>query len=375
MKVEMRRIDPSELEIGRALPWDVYRQGGGGLLARRGMIIANDNQIDTLVDRGLVPPVRNQNTTEVPPSVLRMVNAASRRLQLILGEVALGSAVNANGKMHQLAQVLTTAVDLNPEVALACILHNQKSCPYAVRHCVDTAIVALLVARAMAQTEDDVVSVTLAALTMNVGMLQHQERLQGSREALSDHDKSVIFAHPEAGVALLRQAGIVDQVWLDGVLLHHEAENGSGYPSGRLSADIPLAAKIVSLADRYCARVSSRNYRKSMRPNAALRDILIEGMNPLDRQLTTVFIRELGVYPIGTFVRLESGEIGVVTQKGASSTTPIVDVLLGPRGNQQDVIVRRDTNEILHAIRDVLNESQAAVDFELDQLWGQIAAL
>ena len=69
----------------------------------------------------------------------------------------------------------------------------------------------------------------------------------------------------------MRQAGIDDQAWLDCVLLHHETGNGSGYPFGRHADEIPDAARIVSLADRYCARVSSRSYRKSMVPNAALR--------------------------------------------------------------------------------------------------------
>ena len=127
--------------------------------------------------------------------------------------------------------------------------------------------------------------------------MKHQERMQASSAPLSEDDAALIRSHLDTGAALLRQAGIDDQAWLDCVLLHHENENGTVYPFGKQAADIPDAARIVSLADRYCARVSSRSYRKSMVPNAALRDILLEGKTTTDAQLAAVFIREMGIYP------------------------------------------------------------------------------
>jgi hypothetical protein len=120
--------------------------------------------------------------------------------------------------------------------------------------------------------------------------------------------------------------------------------------------------------------VSARSYRKSLVPNAALRDIMIEGKDTIDPGLASTFIKELGIYPIGTFVRLENGEIGVVTAKGSSSTTPIVDALVGPRGAPLDAVIKRDTSKALHSVREVLSEYQAAIGFNLDQLWGPVAS-
>ncbi|MES2127811.1 MAG: HD domain-containing phosphohydrolase [Pseudomonadota bacterium] len=373
--MELRAINPGELEVGKPLPWDVYGDGGG-LLAKKGHQIANDNQIESLVKRGKVAfEEKRSQRAEDPPSVLRILNAVNRRLQMLLAEIALGRCVQAATKLEETARLVICAVELHPDVALATILHNQQAGPYAVRHSIDTAIVAMLVARAMKKTPEEVMTVTLAALTMNVGMLEHQERMQGTAAPLSTDDAALIREHPEAGVHLLERAGIRDRAWLDCVLLHHENENGTGYPKGMQSAQIPELAKIISLSDRYCARVSARAYRKQMVPNQALRDILLEGKTTIDAQLAAVFIRELGVYPIGTFVRLLNGEIGVVTRKGRSTTTPIVDALVGPRGAPLDVIIRRDTHEERHAIREVLNETQAAIGFNLDQLWGRVASV
>lgn len=372
--MDKRAIDEGELQVGAPLAWDVYGEAGG-LLARKGHLIANENQAGHLLRRGFVAVEETSARPEPQaPSVLRMLNRVNHGLKLALAEIVLGRAGGARGRLEDVARLTTAAVDLHPDVALACILHNQCAGPYAVRHSVDTAIVALLLARALKKSPDEVMLVTLGALSMNLGMLEHQERLQASREPLSDLDHKLIRTHPEIGAAMLRAVGIDDQQWLDCVLLHHENDDGGGYPFGRRAEQIPEPARIIALADRYCARVSSRTYRSPMLPNAALRDILLAGKSPSDAQLAAVFIRELGIYPIGTFVRLLNGEIGVVTRKGRNSTTPIVDALVGPRGAPLDVIVRRDTRNDHHAIREVLNETQAAVGFRLDQLWGRVAS-
>lgn len=370
----MREITMNELEVGKPLPWDVYGDGGG-LLARKGYEISSMKQIENLVKRGRVANEESARAGfDEPPSVLRMLNLANRRLQLALAEISLGRATNTRLKLDDIARSVMAAVDLHPDVALACILHNQQSGPYAVRHSLDSAIVALVLARAMKLPPEQLMLTVLGALTMNVGMLEHQERLQSTQAALTEADLGLIRQHPAIGADMLRRAGIEDPALLDCVLMHHENENGTGYPSGKAADQIPMAAKIISLADRYCARVASRAYRKPMLPNAALRDILLEGKSTVSSQLAAVFIQELGCYPIGTFVRLLNGEVGVVTRKGLNTTTPIVDALVGPRGAPLDVVIRRDTKNDNHAIREVLNAAQAAVMFSLDKLWGRVAA-
>lgn len=112
-----------------------------------------------------------------------------------------------------------------------------------------------------------------------------------------------------------------------------------------------------------------------MLPNAALRDILVEGKSKIDPMLVTVFIKELGTYPIGTFVKLESGETAVVTGKGATTTTPLVHALLGPRGTPLSMPIRRDTQKPLMGIREVLHRDQVPVKFTMRHLWGDIARL
>ncbi|MES2258746.1 MAG: HD domain-containing phosphohydrolase [Pseudomonadota bacterium] len=374
--MKIRKISQSDLYIGQLLPWDVYGEGGG-LLARKGHLIANHNQLDSLVERGVYEDASEEVARAQPvPSVLRILNGATLELQTVLHQIASGTApADVRRQLEEIARLVTQATALNADVALACILHNQRAGPYSVRHSIDTAVVAQLVALALKKPVPDIDSMTLAALTMNVGMLAEHDRLQDSRRVLTDGERSLVHAHPQAAVELLRQAGIDEPNWLACVLAHHENEDGSGYPGGVSGGTgVPDTAKLIALADRYCARVTERQYRPSMLPNGALRDILLEAKNTLDGLPAAVLIRELGIYPVGTYVRLLNGEVGVVWRKGLNPTTPWVTSLVGPRGAPLDPLLQRDTRGDLNGIREVLSAAQANALFRMEQVWGRAAS-
>ena len=381
--MDQRRITMSDIVVGKPLPWDVY-DSNNKLLLRKGHVVEREQQVESLIMRGLFIAAKSEGATVghpaaaaarhvERPSALRLINLATKRLERLLFNLHNESELHP--KIVEVVTAIKLAADINPDVALGSILLNQESGSYPVRHGVDCAIVSLLVARAMTKPAQEVQDIMAAALMMNVGMLREHEQLHHRHQPLSTEEHDLIRNHPEESVNLLRSAGVVDENVLSYVLLHHENEDGSGYPFGKGSADIPENAKIIALADRYCARVSSRLYRKSMLPNAALRDILLAEKKNINPGLAACFIRELGTYPTGSFVRLVNGEVGVVTGRGNSTTTPVVHSLLGPRGAPLSFPIRRETHKELHAIREVLQESQAGVRFSMQQLWGAEAAL
>jgi HD-GYP domain-containing protein (c-di-GMP phosphodiesterase class II) len=344
------------------------------LLARKGHVIANSTQLELLVERGIYEDLSEALVTErEQQSVLRLLNGAQLELAAVLQRIAGGVPCDARRKLEEIAGLVTEAVRLNADIAIAAILHNQQAMPYGVRHSVDTAVVAQLVAQALKKTDDDILTMTLAALTMNVGMLREHDVMQKQAAPLTDDQDQCIRDHPQAGVVLLRQAGIDDEGWLSCVLYHHENEDGSGYPGARRGPYLPEPAKLIALADRYCARISLRTYRNPMTPNVALRDILLEGKTTLDSLPAAVLIRELGIYPIGTLVKLQNGEIGVVSRKGLNATAPWVTSLVGPRGAPLDPYLQRDTRNDGHAIREVLQAPLPEVGFPLSQVWGRAA--
>ncbi len=379
--MEQHRISLADIVAGKPLQWDVMDQEGH-LLLKQGQIVQSPVQIERLIERGLFVSrnTSSTNTKDVasPPkvehiSVLRIINQSAKRLERLL--LNIHNETDPPTVIIAIAKAIRYAVAINCDVAIATILLNQESCNYAVRHCIDTAVLTAHVGKRIGKTEDEIISITAAALTMNLGMLREQNALQNNLNPLTDNEKKIIYLHPAESVRLLRKVGVTDENWLECVLRHHENEDGSGYSSALRGDAIPSHAKLLALADRYCARIVSRTYRKQMLPNAALRDILLNEKNKLDANLAAMFLRELGIYPCGTFVKLINGEIGVVTSKGSSSTTPIVHALLGPRGAPLAFPIKRNTSGTLTAIREVLHNDTASVRFNMNQLWGKEADL
>lgn len=374
-----KRISMSDIVLGQPLQWDIYGSDGN-LLLRRGFVVNSSHQVEVLIERGLYVDGdkldQSSRDKKVPkvvelPSVLRIITDVRAELRNL--SYNLFSETEARAKFLALAKQTVVATFLDTDVALGCILLHQEG-NYSARHCVDTAVVSIVIGRALKKSEEEITMLAAAALTMNLSMMRQQEKLQEKSDGLSAEEQELIFRHPQESVDQLIAAGVRDEGWLSWILFHHENEDGSGYPGKKRGPEIPQNAKIISIADRYCARVCSRSYRKSLLPNAALRDILIGGKTTVDLMLVTLFIRELGTYPIGTFVKLENGEIGVVTSKGATTTTPFVHSLIGPRGAPLTMPIKRDTQKPLHAIREVLHRDQMPIRFTMRQLWGEIAA-
>lgn len=371
----IRRITHGDIRLGQSLAWNVYGENGA-LLVRQGFVLASAAQVENLVERGFIEDQSLDAPKHYPdpPSVLRMLNQAAQRLQAVLPPLAAGAA-GLRGELDDIAALVDSAIATNADVAVACILHNQQAMAYEVRHSIDSAVVAQIVALALRKSPAEIRTLTLAALTMNLGMLGQQQRLHGENTPLSEADKRLVREHPQVSAVLLRRAGIEDNDWLACVLAHHENEDGSGYPLGKAGAAIPELAKLLALADRYCARVAERRYRKPLLPNQALRDILLEARSTLDAQAASVLIRELGIYPIGSYVRLLNGEVGVVARKGLNATAPWVESIIGPRGAPLDVFLQRDTRGDLNGIREVLSAAQVGVSVRMDRIWGRAAAL
>ncbi|HYC41475.1 MAG TPA: HD domain-containing phosphohydrolase [Noviherbaspirillum sp.] len=381
---DQRRLSIADIVIGEPLAWDVYGTGNK-LLLRRGQVVASTRQAEDLVERGLFIDAgqadraaqakreAQQAATREIPSALRFINLANKRLERLLYN--LGNEPDAEAKILEVVKALEYAANINPDVALASIFLNQAAGKYAVRHCIDSALVASLIARAMKKSPEETQTVVAAALTMNVAMLRQQDVMLTKQDPLNERETELIRSHPAQGVELLKQVGVAHRDWLSYVLLHHENGDGSGYPLGKEVKDIPQNARILAYADRYSASVSIRKYRKSLLPSAALRDVLITGGKPADPLLAAYFIKELGQTPPGSFVRLQNGEIGVVTRRGANAATPVVHAFIGPRGAPLSFPIQRDTSKELYAIREALASDQAMLPFSMQQLWGEEAAL
>lgn len=357
----IRRISITDLVFGEPLRWDVFSTPTASRpLLQKGQVL-RPGELDAWMDAALYAE------SSAPASVLQSLNHINRRLERILME--LRDQNSADADLRSLAQELIDTVERDRDIALATVFLNQITGAYAVRHCTEAAIVVTLIARSMEKPAPEVLIVTAAALTMNVGMVRDIELFQNRDSALTQEERALVRRHPLTSVDMLRYAGINEDAWLELVMMHHENVDGTGYPEGRLGDEISQNAKLIGLADRYCAFVSARNYRRSLLPPTALERLGVENGMPFDQIVVGHFAQQLGACPPGTLVRLQNGEVGVVS--GAQR----VHVLRAADGTALPQPAIRMTNDADCAIAEALHEDSARLRFSMRQIWGELASI
>jgi HD-GYP domain-containing protein (c-di-GMP phosphodiesterase class II) len=274
----------------------------------------------------------------------------------------------------EVRRLVAEACSLSQEVSLATAV-LQRQGRYSIRHSVDVAVACQVIGAAIDLGEPDLTSVVAAALTMNIGMLELQDALQEQHEPLTDAQREEVQGHPAKSEALLRERGVDDEVWLHAVLCHHEAIDGTGYGRPEKGGEVPVPAQFISLADVYCARISTRATRRALRPSTALKALFLDQGEKVRSGLASQFIKAVGVFPPGTPVRLHNGEIAIVTRRGESARTPRVCAVVRTGGTPHLVPAPRDTSNPLHAVCEVLDWSNLGAPPSMESVWGKVAAL
>lgn len=148
---------------------------------------------------------------------------------------------------------------------------------------------------------------------------------------LEDDEFEVIKKHPEYSAQILRSAEGLPHEAYDMGLHHHERVDGNGYPHRLKGDEISFGSQLAAIADVYDALTSDRCYKKGIDRVEALRKLYEWSEYHFNKDLTYKFIRSIGVYPIGTCVRLASERIGVVIGSTDDAIKPVVRVFYDDR--------------------------------------------
>jgi hypothetical protein len=363
-----RPIDPAELTVGQPLSFNAY-DARGKLLLRLGQVIGSRAQLEKLLEHGMFYGSEEECRAPLPPpspSPLAQVLEARDRLQALQDDPV---PADFPGTLAVIVELVREACRSNPDVALASILLRPDG-RYGARHAVNAAIACQITGMALELESTELAATVSAALTMNIAMCTLQDELVALEGPLSEAQHAAVRAHCQLGVERLRDQGITSAAWLNAVRDHHERADGNGYPAGKRGEEIGRAARLVALADVYCARVSGRDYRPPLSPTQALRWLFLNEGAALDERLAKVFIKTLGIYPPGTGVRLRNGSIAVVTRRGAAVHQPVVASLTTHDGLRMSSPIRRRGDVEAHAISEVVDLDMLEIEVSMEALWG-----
>lgn len=304
----------------------------------------------------------------------KICHQAKQAVVSMFEEARMGNSVNEGGA-KQLVEEITESIARNPG-ALISLARLKTVDDYTYMHSVAVCAMMVALARQMGLDALQTRSLGLAGLMHDLGKAVMPMNVLNKPGKLSQAEFDIIKSHPTEGHKMLMGGRSPDPIVLDVCLHHHEKTDGSGYPKGLKGDEISLFAKMGAVCDVYDAITSNRPYKPGWDPAESLRKMAEWANGHFDPKVFQAFVKSMGIYPVGSLVRLTSGRIGVVIeQTGKSLTTPSVKVFFSTKSNMRILpqvidLSRSDTSEKI-----VSRENPAQWNFpDLNELWSGLPA-
>lgn len=279
---------------------------------------------------------------------LRVARVLQREAVIMLKDIARSINIGREpdyGASQGLVERMMDSVTRNGSALLA-LSKLRGADEYTFNHCLSVSVLAMIFGQYMDLDSQEVMQLGLSGLLHDLGKFDVPLKVLNKPGKLSPEEFEVMKQHPKYGYKRLAAVENIDKAILPGVLYHHERYDGQGYPIGVGGDDLPLVAQVVGMADVYDALTSRRVYKAAMLPAKAMSLMYSMRKQNFDPKMLEHFVCCLGVYPIGSFVRLSDNRCGVVTETSTGTATkPMVRVV---RDSEGDPMLPQDVDLSAH---------------------------
>ena len=366
-----KRISIDNLTIGMFMEADVRESVSGAaaknvLLLGKGMLITSENQIRRLKEAGLtevtidtakgkdvaggtvvpVPQQRREPKKATPPAgrkeffreeikrARKIRGASIKVVKEFMGNAAMGASIDTK-KVALAAKTLTGSVFRNVDALLSLTTLKDYS-EHTYTHSVNVCVLTLAIAHASGVTEGEATVIGVGGLMHDIGKSKISLSILDKPGPLTDEEWGIIRSHPLYSEEILRGLGNIPEAAIAIACQHHEKVNGSGYPRGLTGDQMHPFASMSAVSDIYDALTSPRPYKPGLPPHIALRVIFDGKGTEFKDEVVETFIKSLGIYPVGSFVRLNTSEMGIVTEVNPEdSLRPKVGVVFTKFGKKR----------------------------------------
>ena len=287
-----------------------------------------------------------------PPSTREQVAAAQATykdaicsMERLFEELEAGIVPRPDSLQMVIADVLTRVLD--DDASMLSLLSLQKMKRFdrtLASHALDVCTLSLIVAHDYGVAAEDMEALGAGALLHDIGYVRLPRNLYRRSHDLTEQERTMMQQHAALGLTMLQEAKEDRNTIVRIVAEHHECTNGSGFPNKLTGGSISPLAQLVGLVDIYDGMVSRRGGRPAMLPHDAIRQLFRLGDSGLyPKDLIQTMIGSLGVYPIGSLVRMNTGEQAVVVGMNYTQRLkPVVKVITGPQGGSYITPIRID---------------------------------
>lgn len=212
-------------------------------------------------------------------------------------------------------------------IVLKNIIENEKIDSYLYRHSINVATLCALMGKWLKLDEKEILLLTYGGMLHDIGKCRIPYKILNKPGPLTNEEYLTCQDHTKYGYEIVKKIPYLNPSVAIGVLLHHERQDGSGYPLGLKGDKIPLFAKIISIADIFDAMTSNRVYKPRICPLDVLAEISDEIFSKLDPAISTVFLSNITNYYIGEIALFNDGRLGKIIKLDINNITqPWVEV-------------------------------------------------
>lgn len=349
----MRKIRLTELRVGTAVDADIY-SNDFSLLVKRGTVL-NEYILENLKARGIEWVISDTSPAEeeaeisvAEHSFLRALKRDLTRIYRELGIVqilkdetineaiaalsaffdeARSGTIRAPDELDPLAAKLLTEIQAAPPNSL--VHHDLKNpTDYLFWHDVVVAVYLVLTLQSEPVYKEHLAEIALGGLLHDLGIFQIPTSIVNKPFKLSAHEYEMIKEHPRVSYNILKANSNIHPDVLEMILYHHERRNGKGYPFGLSSEKVPELASYLAVCDAYAALVTDRPHRRRSSIPQAISTLVINADQNFGTAVITSFLKAIGLYPVGSVVKLNNGDWAVVFRTDTDQfTRPVVHVI------------------------------------------------
>lgn len=306
-------VGVNECRPGMRIAEDIYNEYGAIIIAEN--MILDDYIIMRIQELGFVRiKVYEKSEDMVPVSGSELFKAQYKEnlntIKDILHNISAGEKIDTE-TVNAATNSIILRINENREI-VDIVNEMRNSDEYLYTHSINVSFLSMLIGKWLKYDYKSIKTLVTSAYLHDIGMVKIPAEIINKPASLSDEEYDEIKMHCQYGFKIAEGMQDMNDDILKGILMHHEREDGSGYPFGLKSNQIHENAKIIAVADVYDAMTSKRVYRSKICPFDVIECIQRDYFRKLDQRIANIFLGNIASYYIGEFVKLSSGDIGEI---------------------------------------------------------------
>jgi len=284
----------------------------------------------------LTEVIKAKKDEEDFPENQKIYGDAISDLKNLMNDLREGKTIEGT-RVTSIAEKIVQRLKLSKYMFLSLInepsLYEKKE-NYLFQHCVNTAILAANLGLAQGFSQIELADLCASSLLHDIGILKIPEEIIFKPSKLTKEEFDLIKKHPAYGLELLDLINAPPDSAAEVIYQHHERIDGTGYPEGKKGEEISEFAKIVSIIEVYEAVTHPRPYHRVI-PYEGVKMVVQEARTSFEPKLVKAFLNYITAYPPGSYVLLNSNEIGkVVSINENLPMRPVIEVFINGGGKR-----------------------------------------